>query len=70
MEDGEAGVRIDEVPMICKQCRFEAPINECNCDDPIGDGAIGCPQPDCGGEMVMDTRKVDTSVRPYRLKCA
>ena len=54
--------------MKCDLCGHECRLQEANCDDPIGDGAIGCPQPDCGGEMRMDTAKVDTSVLPYELK--
>jgi len=44
--------------MKCKLCGFECPLDSANGDDPIGDGAFGCPQPDCGGEMVMDESKI------------
>jgi hypothetical protein len=44
-------MRIGDVRMRCKLCGHEARLADCNCDDPIGDGLIGCPLPDCGGEM-------------------
>jgi hypothetical protein len=51
-------VTIDECPMKCIQCGHEAPLDDCDCDDPFGDGSIGCPVPDCGGLAVMDKSKV------------
>lgn len=42
---------IRDVLMRCVACSHECRLEDCNCDDPIGDGCIGCPISDCGGEM-------------------
>ncbi len=44
-------MRIGDVPMRCKTCGQVFRLDDCNDDDPIGDGLLGCPVPDCGGEM-------------------
>lgn len=44
-------ISIRDVSMICRSCGHRCRLEDANCDDPIGDGRIGCPVEDCGGEM-------------------
>lgn len=47
--------RIGQTPMKCMRCAHRCLLDECNCNDPFNDdGRIGCPVPDCGGEMFVD----------------
>lgn len=43
-----------DVKMVFSNCLQTFRLGDCNCDDETeeGDGAIGCPVPDCGGVMV------------------
>ncbi len=50
---------IRDVPMECVLCGAVFRLEDCNCDDPIGDGRIGCPMPDCGGKM-LEIREVQS----------
>lgn len=43
---------IRDVLMKCELCALVSRLEDCNCDDLIGDGRIGCPVEDCGGEML------------------
>lgn len=46
-------MRIGDVPHKCEVCGYRCRFEDCNIDDPFGDGSPGCPVPDCGGEMKM-----------------
>jgi hypothetical protein len=42
--------RIEDVKMVCSMCLKTLRLGDCE-PDVDGDGAIGCPEPDCGGLM-------------------
>ena len=48
-------MRIGEVPMRCGSCESVFCLDDCDIDDPFGDGSIGCPISDCGGLMHEET---------------
>jgi hypothetical protein len=62
-------VRIGDVPMKCRSCGHECRLDDCNADDPIGDGLFGCPIDDCGGEMEqIGGRSMNSTPRPAPTK--